>query len=230
MRANIAELQMPKLSASVDFADPSLGLQQLHYAGTRVAGHLLGVATRNSNPVSDVFIRGEDLVATNSETDEQPYSLEICWHATSHKQIPILDLILSLETSLLESFPSVSTQSQLSADETWLVPGNETLATQVTGGSAEIPSQEPLCVVLRPAGADWSYAEMSHPADQGTIRINSLADGQIGIDRDLAGAFLEKGVLRRLRLRGALVPRENDLQLAKKLSSELAVEAPPLTT
>jgi len=42
-------------------------------------------------------------------------------------------------------------------------------------------------------------------------------------------AVFGKGVIRRLRLRGAFLPRENDLQRAAQFFTELATETPPLT-
>ncbi len=234
LQASNARLQIRQFAASVDLSCPSLGLQQLDYAGTRVAGQLLGVSARgasssNAKRVSDFFARGEDLVATYPEAEDRSYSLEVYWRVISREAMTVVDLLLSLETSLLESFPSVSTQSLLTADEAWLVSCDGKSAAEITDFTAGVLSQESLCVVLRPEGAAWSYVEMPHPDDQGKVNVCCPSKGEIAIQRDLAGAFLEKGVIRRLRVRGAFVPRARDLQLAGQLLNELAAGAPPLT-
>lgn len=235
LQAGHARLQIPQFAASVDLSSPSLGLQQLDYAGAQVTGHLLGVSASgissdSSNKASDVFVRGEDLVATYPEAEDRSYSLEVYWRVISRKAMTVVDLLLSLETSLLESFPSVSTQSLLTADEAWLVSCDETSAEEITDFTTGVLSQESLCIVLRPEGVAWSYVEMPHPDDQGKVNVYCPTVGEIAIQRDLAGAFLEKGVIRRLRIHGAFVPRAGDLQLAGQLLSELAAGSPPLTT
>ncbi|NOY40241.1 MAG: hypothetical protein GXP26_00190 [Planctomycetes bacterium] len=234
LQASHARLQIPQFAASVDLSSPSLGLQQLDYVGAQIAGHLLGVSASgissdSSNRASDVFARGEDLVATYSEAEDRPYSLEVYWRVTAREATTVVDLLLSLETSLLESFPSVATQTQLTADEAWLVSCEGKSTEEITDFTAGVLSQESLCVVLRPEGVAWSFVEMSHPDDQGKVNVYCPSKGEIAIQRDLAGAFLEKGVIRRLRVRGAFVPRADDLQLAGKLLNELAAGAPPLT-
>ena len=70
---------------------------------------------------------------------------------------------------------------------------------------------------------------MTHPLDQGAWRLARSEDGKILMRRNLGGSFLEKGVIRRLRFRGAFLPRENDLQRAAQLFTDLAAETPPLT-
>jgi hypothetical protein len=52
---------------------------------------------------------------------------------------------------------------------------------------------------------------------------------KISMRRNLGGSFLEKGAIRRLRFRGAFLPRENDLQRAAQLFTDLAADSPPLT-
>ena len=70
---------------------------------------------------------------------------------------------------------------------------------------------------------------MTHPADLGDWQIACPTKQQCVVERELGGAFLEKGVIRRMRVRGAFLPRGDDLELAAQSLAELAADAPPLT-
>jgi hypothetical protein len=54
-------------------------------------------------------------------------------------------------------------------------------------------------------------------------------DGARRTDWRFTGEFMERGVIRRLRLRAALVPREGDVETLRRMQAALAVEQPPLT-
>jgi hypothetical protein len=79
--------------------------------------------------------------------------------------------------------------------------------------------------IVRPANADWSYAECAHRGDFASrhtanpCRTSWLFGEQ----------FMERGVIRRLRLRGALTTRAGDAAAALRLRAALAAEQPPLT-
>ena len=70
---------------------------------------------------------------------------------------------------------------------------------------------------------------MTPPGQPGQWELQTVAPRELVGARSLAGTFLEKGVLRRMRVRGALLPRERDLQLASQCLVRLAEESPPLT-
>jgi len=121
------------------------------------------------------------------------------------------------------------TQSQLSADEVWIVRSDGESKRTDPQQFGEEPTEDRDCVVLRSSTGNWSYAEMTHPLDQGTWQLARSKDGKTLIRRNLGGSFLEKGVIRRLRFRGAFLPRENDLERAVGLFKLFATESPPLT-
>ncbi|MCG8448167.1 MAG: hypothetical protein MI725_01130, partial [Pirellulales bacterium] len=191
---------------------------------------LLGV-TANSAPLAtnstnEFFVRGNDLVTNFAQTNEQPFSCQIYWRATlQSSDVILLDTIISVQTELLESFPQIAVETQLESDEAWLVSDTQT-AKQLTGPA---DGNEPGCILLRAAEAGWSYAEMAHPDDGETWQIDKNATSNFALHRQLGGAFLEKGVIRRMRVRGAFLPRENDLELAAGCFASLVAELPPLT-
>ena len=207
-----AQLLISSLSGEVTLDNPAAGIGRLAWNDVPLVGHVLGVSAGESSSPQDAFARGADLVAVYAQTEPQRFSWQVYWRASAPEAgVVLLDVILSLQTPLLESFPRVATHSQLAASE------------------ASTVAAEGDCIVLRPTEGDWSYAEMTHPKDCGSWQLSSAANNQISLQRTLGGQFLEKGVIRRLRLRGAFLPRENDLELAAHYFALLATETPPLT-
>jgi hypothetical protein len=234
--ANSAKLCTTYLSGEVTLENPSAGIGQLVWNDVPLDGYVLGVSAGEPGSAGergspqDAFARGTDLVAVYATTGPQSFSWQVYWRAfAGEEDVVLLDAIVSFQTALLESFPRVSTQSQLSADEVWLVRSNgQSNRTDPQQFGAE-PKEDRDCVVLRSSTGNWSYAEMTHPLDQGAWRLARSEDDKILMRRNLGGSFLEKGVIRRLRFRGAFLPRENDLEQAAGLFTEFAAETPPLT-
>lgn len=228
-----AELHAALLAAQLDLAKPMQGLGQLSWDESSLEGSVLGVATGDyplgAGP-SDAFARGDDLVASYTETDARPFSLQVYWRAVERDDVVFLDAILSLQTPLLESFPGVSTQTRLNCDELWIVPSGKGEPQELNESAIDCQHDNADCILVRADDAEWSYAEMTHPDDRGQWQIKIPATGQCTVQRELGGAFLEKGVIRRLRVRGAFLPRNKDFELARECMTELAASAPPLTT
>jgi hypothetical protein len=115
------------------------------------------------------------------------------------------------------------------------------------------------CFVWRPPGADHSYVEMVHPVDFLHSRLacesawepmsdngvnsataaepprHTTAEETISPDAVILGhrlfdESLEKGVIRRTRVAGAFVDRQNDLTRAARLYSHFAQAEPVLTS
>jgi hypothetical protein len=230
--SNRAQLWTPQLTGVVDLQNPSRGLSQLLYQGQPVAGSLLGVLPSDATlftdgEMCDQFVRGDDLVVTYRETRAQPFSLQIYWRATTdHRGALVLDLILSLQTDLLESFPALTVQTELSADTVECLPSLETL-TVTAEQPLELPAERGEGLLLRQNGAAWSYAETTHPEDREASRL--VQANRLTLQRPLGGRFLEKGVIRCLRVRGVLLPRAQDVELATHHLEALAHAQPPLT-
>ena len=70
---------------------------------------------------------------------------------------------------------------------------------------------------------------MVHPSDQAETRFEGKANNETALQRIFGGSFLEKGVIRRMRMRGVVLPREGDLDMAAKLFAAFCEEEPPLT-
>jgi hypothetical protein len=228
-----AQLQIGSLHANVDLLQPACGLHQLSWRDASLAGKLFGVtgAKESATPTIlatdgiDKFVRGCDLVANYPQCESQPFTLHIYWRlAKAESQLVILDAIVSLQTSLLECFPKAILTTELPASEAWIVPGD--------GASPEKLAQQfnsfaPAGVLIRGAKNGWSYLEITHPDDSGEWRVTHSVTAKI--ERELGGEFQEKGVIRRLRVRGAILSAENDLETAAQIIQDFSTSPPPLT-
>ncbi len=177
----------------------------------------------------DRFVRGVDLVANYPQTETQRFTLHVYWRViAAEASLVILDSIVSLQTSLLECFPKVILTTKLPARKALLIAGDGSPPTSI---HERLEGHETAGVLLRDADQAWSYLEMTHPADLGRWRVEP--GDSISIHRELGGEFQEKGVIRRLRTRGAFFPcshdLESDLEMAVRLLGEFAASSPPLT-
>ncbi|MDZ4656742.1 MAG: hypothetical protein SH868_04090 [Bythopirellula sp.] len=233
LRDSRAQLQVGPLRGQVDLINPALGVNGLAWNNGSVAGNLFGVtvAQESIEPSNlsvvglDKFVRGDDLVANYPQTESQPFTLHIYWRLTkAEPQLVILDAIVSLQTSLLECFPKVMLTTNLPATEAWQVTGEGAPPSQI---DSHHETNKFAGILLREAKRGWSYLEVTHPDDLGSWQVDPSSPFMIC--RELGGEFQEKGVIRRLRVRGAFFPSENDLEIAARLINEFAASPPPLT-
>jgi len=167
LTANLATLRTASLCGQIDLSNPLQGLHQLSYGAKGLQGSVLGVATGEGSVgagtnVDEVFVRGDDLVATYRETNDRPFSLQVYWTVAPQKNgVVLIDTLLSIETQLLESFPRVLVKSELASDEIWNVSG-QTRSILLSNDSQHRGHD---CLVLRGIDETWSYAEMAHPED-----------------------------------------------------------------
>ena len=243
LAGSIGEFTAGAFSARVDVSRPELGLQHVALHGRPLDARLLCIGRDAAEPsarhwpVADAYVRGGDLVAAYRPQDDWPFLPQVYWRANASastgEPLCSLSLFISVQTHLLDTWPRIQIQSQVPADESLLIAagGAAAAATSLSSGQHTIrPTTGPACVLQRLASQQFSYAEIMPASDFRELSIASDAKGSCGTRWELFGDFLEKGVIWRARLHAILLPRENDIALARAFCLALEKRPLPLTT
>jgi hypothetical protein len=249
-------------SATVDLRAPQQGLsvKLAGLTGNQAVVRILGVDFGEASPVDptriDAYVRGNDLVATYGEAAPLRLRSQIYWRwlpaaefapdLAEHVTVAF-ELVLSSNTSLLDSDPQSSVRSQVSFAE----HANQLLKDQRAGliaakleqaAGGELKHSETIlpqtngtgCLFIQIKGTPYSYVELVHPSDyqSSTVTLTSVAEpsgSEASIEHQVFHTRLEKGVILRARLRSALVAREKDEAIAIAAYQNFARTEPPLT-
>ena len=240
-----AWLQFGRLSAMVDLGRPQEGLSEIHLGSDTLAEtRLLGIATDRLTAAEEVLlpeahVRGSQLVAAYEEAPNRPLRVDASWRvlrANPTEEFLIgVELVVSVQTHLLDGCPELSAQSRLAAEETLhlrdVTSGEyQTLPLSPGRVSTVEPADGSPCLLFRLVGTDLSYAEMVHPADFRRAELTgSGEDGEtVHVRHRLFSESIEKGVLLRARVRGLFLPREDDMRVAATCYAAFAAAEPPL--
>ena len=244
LRERQARLDLGSFSAQLDVDQPRLGLGSIASSGepfAKLALYQIGIEPRIDNPVaggSDVYVRGNDLIATYERTEARPLRFQLFWRALSATQPASaagVELVVSVQTHLLDSDPKLTITSTIPATDVRRLCAADgshfvTVAADARTGSSDI-STPPSCILFR-ISPTASYVEMLHPTDCRQVTISSLAGSaanMFSLQTRLFVERLEKGVILRSRMRSYLLPRAADEATAAQLYREFAIAEPPLT-
>ncbi|HEX6963039.1 MAG TPA: hypothetical protein VF175_14315, partial [Lacipirellula sp.] len=195
LQGTTAKVACGPLLAELDVQRPMMGLHKLQLPGKAVNGWLLGVDVREESspgeqawPPLDVYTRGSDLVAKYQEPAGQPYHLEIYWRVLEPRKhmSGVIEAIVSVQTRQWEAYPHLTVTSAL-----------DVVQARLHHGGVNFLSRH-----------DWSYVEASPPGDFAA----SLSEPSAQLSRacwSYGKRFMERGVIRRLRLRGAFATIAN---------------------
>ncbi len=211
-----AKLACGALSAEIELQWPTRGLRNLLLSGETVDGWLMGVdvaleeATERLWQPTDVYTRGSDLIATYRKPRGQPFTLQVYWRvvAPNDCQAAVVEAIVSIQTREWEAHPHVTLTSALAVDN-----------SRVENGGVFFRSQH-----------DWGYVEVSPPGDFTASTGETTAQRLCSSHWSYGNQFMERGVIRRLRLRGAFVPTAEAEDAVNQMRSDLLIEPLPLTT
>lgn len=182
--------ELPTLGAAIDLARPELGvrgvLSPLHgVMGVRPAAPGARFA------LTDAYPRGADLVARYGPCEAFPFRTEVYWRADTRADAATtgLQMIVSVETDLLDTYPELHVSSRITP------PGLAT-ATDPGNGYAEATLDDYRL-----------WCEAVHPTDLPEAAHEWRRQPSFEVSHwRLFARFLEKGVIRRARLAGALLP------------------------
>jgi hypothetical protein len=223
-------------------------------ASCDAGGHDLVVTKWNGQPASDIallgsagpteivgsleiaerYVRGADLIAVCNPTGKYQIATQVYWRADLYEQqtIPSVELMLSTRTDLLDSVPTWTVTSFLGGAKRFYARGlNRPQFDDISGEARKfdpVVSREHL-FVFRLEALGLSYAQMVHPSDFVSARATYRGDQPFGLEATLFPEHLEKGVIRRGRIRGWFLPVGDDLETAVKLARHFVDEPLPLT-
>jgi len=209
--ASKSVFQSPRLSFQLDLASPSSGLTALKVGldsnreFSSVDAALMRLTMPSKAPLlADAYLRGNDLVATYSESTDHPCRTEVYWRFECEADFFGIQLIVSVQTSRLDAAPSLVVASRL--------PSPARLVDEGT-------------VVVSIPESNVCYAEF---ADGSNVESTMVRDTQI--TNKLFPGSLEKGVIRRARILGCFLPASSAEQTARTLHQRFVRSALPLTT
>lgn len=225
----------------LELTRPDRGLRDLIYRDQRPSGEFLQLAfswiepTTPALEIADAYVRDEDLVVSYRPNSAGIHA-QLYWRplmVADERGGLCLELWISVQTDFLDSDPRVATTSLIPHATAWRM----TSATTRLFAPCEVPSSGPIAfsrqtgpgvLLVRAAQEPWCYAEMVHPLDFGDARLEPTSDScRWGFL--LLSDRLEKGVLRRARLRFLWAPRAEGEALTRLCYEDFVHSRLPLT-
>jgi hypothetical protein len=205
----------------------------------------------------DAYGRQGDLVVSYAQSARQDVAVQAYWRVSEFglSADPVVDLQTSVQTALLDSVPSIYTYNVAQTREVWL-PRDAHMRDWVRtwqAGSASFEltdNSAPICLVLRLAAAlpqpsiDLSASSATPSRGDSVSLIVMVRPGDLRSGRGIVDPteperlaivcqqlheHLEKGVIRRVWQRTALVDSARDLEFAGELYRSFVAAAPSLT-
>jgi hypothetical protein len=242
LRGDVAELSSGILSGRIDASRPNSGLHDLALDGARHMASLLSVyrsdiANEKSwpLPLAESYVRGNDLVASYQATDDWPFSPQLYWRSNSLGAVDGVlasaSLLVSVQTHLLDTVPQIAVASRILCDEALSVSASsaKTRAVQIDSSQMNSAASGDCCVLMRFRDLPLSYTEMMPAGDFHAVVPLPEGNGK-AFEWRLFAEFLEKGVIRRARVHAAIVPRDNDVEIAAACCKAIDRLDLPLTT
>ena len=222
MSGTIASLPLAGGQARLDVAAAARGLEIQAASGERDT--VLGV---DLNASADHWLRGADVVATYEPDDPRRLRSTVMWRSHgSHAGVVSLEVVVSAQTSLLETEVAVAVRSDVAADGLLWSPGGDSVRWRSLATGETLPEAAAAVLARRPRS---SCLIAVHPADARRIDVDRGAS-RCGVTCRLFAAPLEKGVLLRSRVLTAIGPADGDEAWADRALRAFAASPPPLTT
>jgi len=222
---SLAGLVAGRAGRQIDLAAPATGLgETLPVEADRLLGLDLR-SPRGEARLVEHWVRGDDLVAVYEPADPRRLRATALWRPLPAPATG-WELVVSAQTSLVESDPAVAVTCSLAADE--LLWSRGTAAGRADWLPLPGPHcpAEATCLLVRHGARAVLVAV--HPADARRIVI-TRAGTLVQVACWLFSTALEKGVLLRSRVLAAVGPA-TETAWADAILTAFAAAPPPLTT
>ena len=247
LQGTSARLATDWLCAALDLRNPSLGLADLRVSlggspaiaipEAEILQVHIGDQAAAEELLVDGYCRGDDLVASYAPSGRDELTPQICWRLLrGSSEAQGLELVLSVYTTRLDSNATSSFATSLSVDEVlvWNECGGgrfEPLSPGSPSPDSPLLGLNAAAVLFRLPGGHASYLEMVHPSDlcRASVRFEAAPGQRVRSVYQVFAHRLEKGVMRRGRLRGYFMRRGEDEACGRALRAAFLASAPPLT-
>ena len=218
----VATLQIGAWQWLFDLAQPRSGVQVGPRAGGPAAQLLQVVPSpQHACQIEDSFARGSDLMVRYGQSESDSFAFQLDFRAVPRDALgPFecgLDLWLSVQTQLLDSHPTLEVRSE--------VAGARWSATDSDGR----PAASDALAALSCRASSVAVAIFIHPSDRCQAELLSATEATSSRVR-LFGNFMEKGVIRRGRVRCLLGHADIDQRALSAAYASFAASPLPLTT
>jgi hypothetical protein len=217
-----ATFSTPQLQLAVNFHEPWNGVELIQYQQhslpnpPRILRAHVQALVADREPLCECYIRGRDLLATYQPAMQGKVRVQIYWRAWPEQpanSVPVgVQMILSAQTDLLDAAPQTQTSSVFNP-----MPAAQWCALRENA------------YLLSGLTDDVSYLEMIHPSDFAGVSLNQPSSPP-SLAWTLFPERMEKGVIRRSRICGLLLPQQQDREQASLAMQQFAEEPLPLTT
>lgn len=240
----LARLETDSLRAELDLHNPSGGAK-ISAAGSPISSVTFGQVSMPAARPSELFARGDDLIAIFEERPDYPFRAQIYWRFVRSlfpgadegllRPIAGLELILSMQTSLLDSDPALEVATDIAARQASQltdVAAGRFIEHSVSANPIELsPTSGAGCVKFPLASSELVYVEMIHPADfrRASLTASGTSRSSVRLTHRLFPERLEKGVIVRSRLRAFMAPADRATRAAAAAYRTFAKSEPPLT-
>lgn len=185
---------------------------------------------------TDRWARGDDVVAVYEPQDSRALRATAMWRrlATANAAVTAWELIISCQTSLLESDATVVVRSRVPASG-FAVPSSPPDRRWSDASRGDALETLPSEAILARISSGPTVLVAAHRLDARRLTIQSVsarpANGEPAADIEywLFPSVVEKGVLLRGRVLAAIGPRESDTEWASGLIDAFNASPPPLT-
>jgi hypothetical protein len=184
--------------------------------------------------VAERFVRGNDFVVSCLPAGQHRITPHVYWRAAFRREVNAarVELVLSAQTDLLDSGPTwhINSFVREAALSHCSIQGPrqvEDVSAAVRTFDAATSSEH--LFLFRVPSLGISYAQMVHPSDFAGANVALNGTQPMVVTSTLFPERLEKGVIRRGRICGWIMPIQNDLETAVQLAREFVEEPLPLT-
>ena len=218
LQSNQAWLQNEHWRVELDPRSPNKGLQ-IHY-GAVALGHFLKVNPKPSHSfnIQEAYVRQNDLILRYEQSGEDLYTVQLNWRRLESQITEglALELWISVQTSLLDTHPAIDIRSR-TPDAMWHILTLDDLSINKSDLAA--------IGLVKKSGV--TAMVMIDPSE--ARQAQKTLDRNEYFTLKLFGEFMEKGVIRRARLRFFAVTGEISRSKIAKQYRTFAESPLPLT-